>query len=246
MIEVYGVRLSLLPEKRAMFGGLESYFSPSWRERHRSIRDKRASHASLAGIMLLRYAGLEGAVSYDPNGRPYLEGSRVDFNITHTDRAVFCAVGYPEDFSIPSPMTTDVGGGADGSGMPSKQRLFEGVARVGLDAENLSRLATVRVFPLADRWFTENEQDVFLSDPNDRSFLRIWTRKESLVKWMGIGLAGLRDSDTVTAKAQYGVEFYEYREEDTVITLCTHAKGAICNHIHMLTRDEIEEMFQKY
>ena len=246
MIDIYGVYLSLLPDRRTMFGGLESGFSMSWRERHRSIRDKRASHASLAGVMLLRYAGLEGMVACDQNGRPYLEGSRVDFNITHTDRAVFCAVGHPEDFSMPTPIATDADEMADGSTFLSEQHLFEGVARVGLDAENLSRLATVRVFPLADRWFSENEQDVFLSDPNDQTFLQIWTRKEALVKWLGTGMAGLREADTSIAEARYGIRFREYREGDAVITLCTHAKGVIADRVHMLTRDEIEEMFQKY
>ncbi len=242
MIGIYGVHLSLLPDKRTMLTVLEPYFSPSWRERHRHIRDKRTSQASLAGILLLRYAGLDGMVSCDASGRPFLEGSGVDFNITHTDHAVFCAVAYPEDFCAAMSDAPDVKMGGNHTDERSGQQLFEGVARVGLDAENLSRLATVRIFPLADRWFSESEQDTFLSEPNDRSFLQIWTRKEALVKWIGTGLAGLRDADTSTAEAQYGVRFCEYHEGDAVITLCTHATGELPNGVRMLTRDEIEEL----
>lgn len=250
MIDVYGVQLSLLPDKTTMLRVLESCVGTSWRERHRSIRDNRASHASLGGLLLLRYAGLEGKLSYDAGGRPYLEGDDVDFNITHTDTAVFCAVAHPEDFCSRKPAEAKTGAlGENSASKPDPmgdQVLFNGASRVGLDAENLSRIATVRVLPLADRWFSENEQDAFLSDPNDQTFLQIWTRKESLVKWLGTGLAGLRASDTVTAAEQYGVRFYEYREGDAVITLCTHATGGVSGRIHMLTRDEIEEMLQKY
>ncbi len=246
MIRIFGIQMALLPDRRLLISNLEPYFGASWRERHRSVRDNRASLASLAGILLLRYAGIEGVVLCDKNGRPYLDGSRLDFNITHTESAVFCAVAYPEGFcdattSI-SARNTNCVSSVDPVG---GRRLFEGVARVGLDAENLSRIATVRVAPLADRWFSETEQDAFLSDPCDSAFLKIWTRKEALVKWIGTGLAGLRNADTSTAEAQYGVRFREYREDDAVITLCTHAAGELPRDIHMLARDEIEELLQK-
>lgn len=249
LIGIYGVQLALLPDKNRMFSSLESYLGSSWRERHRSVRDNRASYASLGGVLLLRYAGLEGVVTYGEGGRPYLEGSRVDFNITHTEHEVFCAVAYPEDFCSRTAAAANTGAlgavSAPRLDPVGRQGLFDGVARVGLDAENLSRIASVRVLPLADRWFSETEEDAFLSAPSDRSFLQIWTRKEALVKWLGTGLAGLRRSDTSTAEAQYGVRFREYCEGDAVITLCTHAAGELPDRIHMLTRDEIEETLQK-
>ena len=259
MIHIYGLNIAQLPDRRAMLSLLERYFCVPRRERRRSARDDRAARASLAGLSLLRCAGLSGTILYDKNGRPYLEGSDVDFNITHTDQQVFCAVATHGDAMARTGAETganaetrlasdaEVLRGSYPSQTVSgarKKSLFVGMPRVGLDAENLARIATVRVCPLADRWFSERELDFFLSDPTDRTFLRVWTRKEALVKWTGEGLSGLREADTVAAESVYGVRFYEYRVEDTLLSLCTHEDTPPPSGIRMLSDPEVEDLFR--
>ena len=225
-----------------MLSFLEQHFGVSWRERHRSA-DDRAARASLGGLSLLRCAGLSGTILYENNGRPYLEGGDVDFNITHTDQQVFCAVALHGETVAAEPDTLRMPYPSQNASGARKQSLFDGMPRVGIDGENLSRIATVRVCPLADRWFSERELDFFLSDPTDRTFLRIWTRKEALVKWTGVGLSGLREADTVIAESMYGVRFYEYNMGDTLLSLCTHADAIPSDTIRMLSNPEIEELF---
>ena len=229
MIRIYGVRLSDLPEQRLLEAFLKPYLGDSWRARHQGTRGM-APLASLGGAFLLQCARLRGELACDGLGRPRLMGSNVDFSITHTDRAVFCAVAE---------MPVCVGGAF------SMQRLFAGEARVGLDAENDSRILGERTAAIAARWFTEAEQRQMAADVEGKAFLRIWTRKEALVKWLGVGMAGLRDADTALAEEQYGVHFFEYRHEDALITLCTHAGESHPERISMLSREEIEEILQK-
>ena len=244
MIEIYGIHMTQLPGRETMLSLLGQEFNTAWRERHRSARDDRVSRASLAGISLLRFAGMEGNVLYAETGRPYLEGEDVDFNITHTDQQVFCAIARSGGSDItPREETEKLPYPALCVSGARKVQLFAGEHRVGIDAENLSRIATVRVCPLADRWFSEREQDLFFSDPTDRTFLRIWTRKEALAKWLGTGLSGLREADTTVAESMYGIRFWEYSMDDTVLSLCTHAECDRISAVYMLSNDEVENFF---
>ena len=239
MIDIYGIALSKLPQKRRMIQLLDERFYEAWRERHRSIRDERAVRTSLAGPLLLQASGVRGELFYDEKGRPSLRDRDVDFNITHTEGYTFCAMECPDEApSLPEPPTDPTY--PDVYVAPKdRERLYSGCCRVGVDAENLSRLSSMRVFPLASRWFSEREEDFFLSLPNDESFLRVWTRKEALVKWLGTGISALRSADTVTAQSRYGVRFYEYRVEDTVVTLCCHAASPRPPRIRILTDTEL-------
>ena len=76
--------------------------------------------------------------------------------------------------------------------------------------------------------------------PDLKDFLRIWTRKEALVKWQGEGLSRLHLADTVAAPNDYGISFFEFRAEDIFITLCASAKATVSNEICFLTNEEIE------
>lgn len=244
LIKIYGVSLALLPDRRALMNALTDSLYASWREKHKSIRDERAARASLAGVLLLQFAGIDGSIVYDASGRPRLENQELDFNITHTEQLVFCAIesneplredANPQQYDAPAPLP-----------YPSKEvpplhkrSLFANQFRVGIDAENISRLSNMRVCPLADRWFSENEHEFFLSAPNDITFLRVWTRKEALVKWTGEGLTKARAADTVTAESVYGIRFSEYRVSDAVVTLCTHRSALTPSSVHMLTPSEV-------
>ena len=216
MIEILGIPLALLPDRRGLTALLDEELYTAWRERHKSVRDELFTRASLGGIFLLQQMGFRKGLKYDANNRPYVEGSRVDFSISHTDRIVVCALEAPDAESDKAEP-----------------------CRVGIDAEGLLRLSSVRICPLADRWFSEGEAELFWRDSGDEAFLRIWTKKEALVKWTGEGLSSMRSADTLTAGERFGVSFCEYRVEDTVISLC-HRKGTTPpKEVRMLTHADL-------
>lgn len=218
MIELIGLYLNQLPGRHALIALLDDRLYGAWRDRHKSIRDELAVKASLGGLLLLQRMGIREALAYDEKGRPYIKDSNFDFNITHTDRMVIGAFESPDR----------------GEALPEASP-----CRVGVDAENLARIASVRIAPLAARCFTEAEQEQFLETPTDNTFLRIWTRKEAFVKWLGEGLRVMRRADTVIAHKTHGVKFSEYRVEDTLITLCHRAEAAPPAELHLLTFAEL-------
>ena len=95
---------------------------------------------------------------------------------------------------------------------------------------------------MARRWFSENEQATFYANPTMESFLRIWTRKEALVKWLGEGIEALKRTDTVNAEATHGVRFQSYTEGKTLITLCHSATLIPPSAVHMLTDSELARL----
>ncbi len=227
MIKLYGIKTAYLSEKKELLQKLPPSFYRPWLERHKSQRNDKTARASLAGLLLLQHVGKTDPLHYTKPGRPYLETPGLDFNITHTHDYVFCAIEEraPEE---PSARPLDSAEGLSP---------FANQPRVGLDADELRRIAGVRIFPLASRWFSPEEYEFFLQEPNDASFLRIWTRKEALIKWTGDGMRALRNADTFLAKNLYGVRFYEYKIGDTQITLCCHSSSEPPPEICMLPDD---------
>ncbi|MBQ2735267.1 MAG: 4'-phosphopantetheinyl transferase superfamily protein [Clostridia bacterium] len=209
MIRLCGVHLVQLPSRSKLSRCVNPDFYDVWRVNHRSVRDERAARVSLGGLLLLDYCDIKGILAYEANGRPYIKRSEIDFNITHTDQQIFCAVETP-----------------DGA--------FDTSLRVGLDAENLKRIQNIRICPMASRWFTEREFAEFQKDPTDLSFSRIWTRKEALVKWTGEGFRALRCADTTLAEQTLDIRFHEYRIGDTLVTLCCRACATPPKEIEML------------
>ncbi len=226
MVELYGVYLSQLPNKLALAELIDEQFYNAWKKRYRNIRDDRIMRPSLGGLYLLQSSQARGSLLYDAKGRPFFTDSDMDFNITHTDQIVFCAVER-----------TPSGVGARAAGTPPF--LFEGECRVGIDCESVSHIRHVRICPLAERWFTARELDLFLTSPTDENFLRIWTRKEALVKWLGDGLKKMRKADTTAAGAELGVCFHEYRVGDTLVTLCSHLEAQVPDKICMLSVEDV-------
>lgn len=215
MIMIHGVRLSQLPDRERLISKLDPLLYAAWKDRHKHIRDQRTACASLAGILLLQRATTQRGLRYSESGRPYLENQKFDLSIAHTTQAVFCALERR-----------------------GKVDAING-AKVGIDAENLSRISSMRICRLAQRWFSPQEFELFQADPTDVSFLRIWTRKEALVKWTGDGLRSLRDADTLCAELTYGVRFHEYWEDDTLITLCCRSGVTPPSEIRMFSADQL-------
>lgn len=197
MIELYGALLENLPSADALLALSKTDFYQPWMEKHRNPHSEQVLRTGLGALWLLSQAGVEGTLSYEADGRPCLVGADLDFNITHTDRAVFCAIARKAE---------------DG--------------RVGIDAERVDRVSTLRSMALAERWFTGEERRIFAKSPTPETFLSVWTRKEALVKWTGEGMRALRSEDTTKAEERHGVQFADYRVGDTAITLC-HSQGVV-------------------
>ncbi len=225
MVELYGVYLSQLPDKLALAELIVEQYYDAWKKRYRNVRDDRIMRPSLGGLYLLQKSKPNGSLLYDKKGRPFFTDSDVDFNITHTDQMAFCAVER-----LPS--------GVGERAADAPPFLFEGVCRVGIDCESVSHIRHVRICPLAERWFTAQELDLFLTSPTDENFLRIWTRKEALVKWLGDGLKKMRKADTTTAESEFGVCFHEYRVGDTIVTLCSHIEAKVPDKISILSVED--------
>ncbi len=213
MIKIYGIQIDRLPDHHDMPSLLQPSLYKPWHVRHRNIHDERATRASLGGMLLLQHSGVSGKLSYEKSGRPYLEDSNTDFNITHTDKHVFCAIELPD------------------ANRPND------TCRVGLDAEELTRLRSLCICPLAERWFTPDEHEIFFRAPNNDLFLQIWTRKEALVKWTGLGLHAMRRLNTVTAPEEYGILFREYRIENSIIVLCHRKESIPPDEITLITEE---------
>ena len=239
MIKIYGVNLSQFPNRQEMIGALSSEQYRVWREHHKSVRNEKVMRSSLAGILLLNMCGMKGTLLYDENGRPYFDRADFDFNITHTEQQIFCAIEDSYGREGLPPLENALPYPSESVPPEMQQRLFGDRLRVGIDAENLDRIASIRICQMASRWFSENEYAFFLSDPTDMTFLRIWTRKEALIKWTGVGLRALRNAETTCAESVYGVRFYEYMLGNTLVTLCCR-RGTLPPHdIEMLSNSRL-------
>ena len=154
-------------------------------------KNEKAALLSLSALSLLHRAGVDGTFAYGENGRPYFSDRTCDFSITHTQNHVFCAI-------------------IDG----------EELARIGIDAEDLDRPDFSNLDEMAARWFGKNEQAVFAASPTNETFLRIWTRKEAYVKYTGEGLKSLSKIDTVSLEANGDIRFFDYRDDDVLLSVC--------------------------
>ena len=92
MIVIYGISLNKLPAVETMQAQIGAQWTSAWRMRHPNLKGDTAK-TSLGGLYLLRESGAEGELSYTEMGRPFLKGQGIDFSISHTRDAVFCAVG---------------------------------------------------------------------------------------------------------------------------------------------------------
>jgi len=217
MIEIFGIQLSQLPELHRIVSLLDPRFYEGWKKTHLRMREELACRASLGALLLLQMAGVKGHLCYDENRRPFLAEGGLDFSITHTVHHAFCAIEREESIGESSP-------------------------RVGIDAENFSRVSGIRICPMAARWFTKEEHEAFLVHPTEDHFLRVWTKKEALVKWTGEGLLGLQRADTLQAEQVLGVRFREYRVEDAYVALCCREGAVPPNEIRMIPDSEIAKL----
>lgn len=204
MIELYGIRASELP---ALYRAKTlSRFALPWSKQHPTAGENTEAQKSLGGLLLLEAAGVAGELCYTGQGRPYLAGQALDFSISHTREHVFCAIGFPDA----------------GAAVP----------RIGLDAEELARAGALDTSRMAERWFSDHEKALLQANPTKEAFLRIWTRKEALVKYMGVGLAGMRAADTACSRQR--LAFFEYTAHGVLISLCADVGTSAPENVTLL------------
>ena len=193
MIKITGIAVEDIPDLRTLEETVGDAWMGVWRASHPNIKREDTARKSLAGLFLLRLMGGEGKLIYPESGRPCFADSNLDFSISHADNAVFCALSSPEG---------------------------DAVERIGLDAEEGSRLSDDRLPELAARWFSKGELDHFFTSPTRDTFLTLWTRKEAMVKREGRGLSALGEIDTLGAEETAALAFFSYVVNGTHLTLC--------------------------
>lgn len=115
------------------------------------------------------------SVRYDSYGKPYFEGhENATFNLSHSGYMVACALNTAAEGEI--------------------------AAQVGIDIERV-RIDTVRAERVAERYFNDAEKAIlapFAADAEAycRLFTRIWTKKEAILKYLGVGLTQISQADS--------------------------------------------------
>lgn len=95
---------------------------------------------------------------------------------------------------------------------------------IGIDIEEASRRADIQA--LSSRFFCSEEQE-YIASQNDmhRAFLKIWTRKEALLKADGIGIrVELNSFNTVPDTVTFNNNRYTFldtgKNEDIICSVC--------------------------
>ena len=189
MIKLYGATCGT--DISALSKEIPEEWFAVWSASHKIGKNEKNALLSLSALSLLHRSGAVGTLAYGENGRPYFCDRMCDFNITHTQNHVFCAIIEGEE-----------------------------PTRIGIDAEDLNRPDFSNLDEMVARWFGENEKSVFLASPTKETFLRLWTRKEAYVKYTGEGLKSLSKIDTVSLEADGEVCFFDYREGDILLSVC--------------------------
>ncbi|MBQ8174422.1 MAG: 4'-phosphopantetheinyl transferase superfamily protein [Clostridia bacterium] len=149
-------------------------------------------------------------VRYDSYGKPYFEGhENAAFNLTHSGYMVGCALITAPEGEIS--------------------------AQVGIDMERV-RIDTARAERVAERYFNDEEKALLApvaADPEAycRLFTRIWTRKESILKYLGVGLTRISVADS-TRPEEHGCFFIE---EEKVHTYTDFVDGKPKEELYCLT-----------
>ena len=98
---------------------------------------------------------------------------------------------------------------------------------IGIDIELIKSID----FKIAERFFTQDEKNYIISSPlalSERAFFEVWTKKESYIKWEGLGLSRPLTSFSVLDYEQ-PVQFHLVFENDEVIShLCTEKSEVPC------------------
>ena len=158
--------------------------------------DSVAAKALLCVLLKKLYNMSDFIVDCNKNGKPFIAGEKIRFNISHSGKFVLCVVGDEQ---------------------------------VGCDIE------VVREYKpkVAKRFFTEAEYKLLeSSESKSYDFTRLWTLKESVLKFSGEGISGGLDRYCFSeyynknSFAFKGLCFNQFNFEDYAVSICSE-KGCI-------------------
>lgn len=216
MIEIYALKTDGLPNVETLISHVCLQVgdrSAKWRK----MPQMRAKE-SIGAMLLLQYAlgrmdisPHTCTVATDEKGRPCLMGAEphVDFNVTHTDGLVVCAL-------------------ATGRNM-----------RVGVDAEALETRHAESIDRVAARWFTPRELErLNAAADREREFLSIWTAKEAIVKRTGEGLSVLAQTDSEpNTDSDFAIAAYTVGK--TTVTLCHGKGESAPREVQLIAKEDL-------
>lgn len=125
----------------------------------------------------------DAEIANAPGGKPYIPGAPFDFSDSHTKGAVAvaaCGKGKIRDVLI---------------------LIEKDISRIGVDIECADRVVKNKDV-IIKKLFSTKEKEYINTDKNKR-FLEVWTKKESIVKATGEGLAGIRRADTLSFNGKH-------------------------------------------
>lgn len=106
-----------------------------------------------------------------------------------------------------------------------------GDAEVGVDVEKIHM--TDGKAAIARRYFTEDEQGFVFENAAKipERFFRVWTAKESYLKYLGTGLHRRMDSFSVLSSPAAQMLYSRLLDEDYWLTLCTDAEQPVFDRL---------------
>ena len=123
----------------------------------------------------------ENLISEAPGGKPYIEGVDFDFSTAHTGNVAIAAA---------------CGNGEKKEGLIC---IDKDIQKIGIDIECENRKIDGRsIKRICEKVFSEKEREyVNVGTPGEViRFLEVWTKKESIVKATGEGLARIHNADS--------------------------------------------------
>jgi 4'-phosphopantetheinyl transferase len=221
---IYIADVETLREEPRFAKGL-TLISKERREKIGQLRTKEDRLRSLGAGLLLHQALTEldldpqkAVIVYGENRKPrFRDISWLSFNLSHSGMRVMCAVGACE---------------------------------LGCDVEQIRATDAARLEKIAGRFFTEREQAYLkrFSNPEERTdaFFRLWTLKESYLKFTGRGMALGLDTfsidfrgdepqlDKGSADVPDGCRFREYFREDGYHYSCCAENDRFESEMHIV------------
>lgn len=193
MIRIFGARVAHLPSWERMVSTVGEARYAAWRQAHPTARAGESAARESLGGLYLLARAGAEGSLLYTGNGRPYLDAPLDVSFTHSAGFVFCAVEEGSD------------------------------ARLGVDAESAERIPKSRIASLSERWFSEGERALLEGADDAIGFLRIWTRKEALLKFCGEGLSAMRECDTVAKMATGEIGFAEYAFPCGVLTLCHKA-----------------------
>lgn len=223
-MKIYYMNIEELPQKReALLEGLAQrvpLLYPVIAEKYKRLKKEEDRKRSLGAYLLLLYAycveekqkaqrNMAGlCISCSTGGKPFFQGAKQPFfNLSHSGDYAVCA--------------------------------FDKVSECGVDIQEIRKMGS----KFTERFFSEKERELVSGQiligvqDKDRICTEIWSKKESLGKCIGCGLAGKAEElDTESTEYHIGV-LPLHGEDQYVLTCCSRLQ--VCPEIKRVSYAEV-------